>query len=85
MDRGPGGLQSVSLRESDMTEVTEHACKNMWIDKTILENLHAFSWMDGVQNLADILLLFPDLSLDDPESCHRSGRIIAAWLQKWLA
>ena len=39
VNRGPGGLQSISLRESDMTEVTEHACKNMWIDKTILENL----------------------------------------------
>ena len=43
MDRGPGGLQSISLRESDMTEVTEHACKNMWIDKTILEKVQAFS------------------------------------------
>ena len=42
MDRGPSGVQSISLRESDMTEVTEHACKNMWIDKTLLEKLHAF-------------------------------------------
>ena len=39
VDRRPGGLQFISLRESDMTEVTDHACKNMWIDKTILENL----------------------------------------------